>query len=109
MSEKFLHDLPFSDDGYSAVAPSNYKLAPWDGSLTLPEIYDWHLTHNPRKSLFIYENQPVGYAHLTFQEIIPASHHAASWVASAISVPLNAVPTNTPPVAIIATSGQCRL
>uniref|UniRef100_A0A0W0G571 Putative acetyl-CoA synthetase-like protein n=1 Tax=Moniliophthora roreri TaxID=221103 RepID=A0A0W0G571_MONRR len=102
--EKFLRDLPFSSSEYAASASSNFKMPPLDGSLKLPEIYDWHLENNPGQTLFMYESAPVGYTHLTYREIVPASHRAAERIASAMSINLNDISDDTPPVAVVATT-----
>ncbi|KAJ8081122.1 putative NRPS-like protein biosynthetic cluster [Marasmius tenuissimus] len=100
--EKFLKDLPSS---VSSSTTRNFKIPPLDGSLTLPEIYDWHFVHNPNKTVFVYESEPVGYTHIAYREIIPASHRAAEWIASRSSINLNGDGMDTiPPVAIIATT-----
>lgn len=106
MSDKFLLDLPVSNPTYASDSPQSFKLAPWDGSLTLPQIYDWHFVHNPRHTVFIYEAPTAGYVHLTYREVMPAAYRAAAYIANAISVDLNNVPANIAPVAIVATSGQ---
>ena len=35
-----------------ALSSKTFDIPPLDGSLTLPEIYDWHLTHTPDHPLF---------------------------------------------------------
>ncbi|KAF9254619.1 acetyl-CoA synthetase-like protein [Marasmius fiardii PR-910] len=102
--ERFLRDLPPNISDYVTSAPGNFKIPPLDGSLALPELYDWHFVNNPNKTLFIYESEPVGFTHITYREAVPASHRAAEWIASAISVDLNKPTNAVPPVAIIATT-----
>ncbi|KAL0566769.1 hypothetical protein V5O48_015232 [Marasmius crinis-equi] len=102
--KKFLRDLPLTLSSGIAPIPRKFKIPPLDGSLALPEIYDWHFAENPNKTLFMYESEPAGYTHITYREVVPASHRASQWIASAISVDLDEVTDETPPVAIIATS-----
>ncbi|KAL0565698.1 hypothetical protein V5O48_016324 [Marasmius crinis-equi] len=102
MVETFLRGLPPSLSNGIAPTSRNFKLPPLDGSLTLPEIYDWHYVKNPTKTLFVYDSEPVGYTHITYREVVPASHRAAQWIASTISVELDDITNTTPPVAVIA-------
>lgn len=43
-----------------ALTSTTFDLPPLDGSLTIPEIYDWHLTHTPDHTLFEYaDNEQI--------------------------------------------------
>lgn len=35
-----------------ALSSKTFDIPPIDGSLTIPEIYDWHLTHTPEHPIF---------------------------------------------------------
>lgn len=36
---------------------TTFKQPPLDGSLSMPEIYDWHLTRSPDHPLFVYSDE----------------------------------------------------
>ncbi|KAF8645464.1 hypothetical protein AX16_007810 [Volvariella volvacea WC 439] len=90
-----------------ALAPGEtFKVPPLDGSLTVPQIYDWHYEHNPQHTLFTYEdpNDPGKLVKHTYSEVVPAIHRAGRYVAAAAGLDINADPHTYPVVAIIALS-----
>ncbi|TFK35193.1 hypothetical protein BDQ12DRAFT_560152, partial [Crucibulum laeve] len=97
--------LPVTNQAYSGTACNNFKLPPLDGSLTLPEIYDWHYESNPRHSVFIFENHPrAGYTHLTYTEVVPAIHNAARYIGFVFELDIDNLDKTMSPVALLATS-----
>ncbi|KAH9840963.1 uncharacterized protein C8Q71DRAFT_854811 [Rhodofomes roseus] len=40
-----------------ALSSATFKPPPLDGSLTLPEIYDWHFEHTPNHRLFVFDKE----------------------------------------------------
>ncbi|KAI0073515.1 acetyl-CoA synthetase-like protein [Panus rudis PR-1116 ss-1] len=66
---------------------SKFKIPPLDGSLTLPEIYDWHLENSPDHPLFLYgedaeegSGRPLGdggeVVTLTWRDVVRGIHRA---------------------------------
>ncbi|KAF8148672.1 hypothetical protein B0H34DRAFT_736537 [Crassisporium funariophilum] len=104
MQTGFLLPLPVEHTTYARDSSRTFKLPPLDGSLTLPEIYDWHLDHNSSHTLFIFESNTVGYTHLTYADVVPAAYRAARYVGSAINVNVDNHHDVLKPVAILATS-----
>ena len=94
----FRHDLSFSGMvDYLLPPPSDtptvreadglgvYRVPPLDGSLSVPEIYDWHYRHNPDFPLFQYlENGQVP-IRITYSQAIPAIHRAGRMMKSYIN------------------------
>ncbi|TFK32050.1 hypothetical protein BDQ12DRAFT_729010 [Crucibulum laeve] len=105
MEKNFVLPLPVTNQAYSGTACNNFKLPPLDGSLTLPEIYDWHYESNPRHSVFIFENHPrAGYTHLTYTEVVPAIHNAARYIGFVFELDIDNLDKTMSPVALLATS-----
>ncbi len=84
------------------LSSETFQAPPLDGSLTLPEIYDWHAEHSPDHPLFLY-GDPEGPVHtITWVEAVRAIHRAGRIVQNAMGpVPSSAVPV----VAILANTG----
>lgn len=80
-----------------------FQAPPLDGSLTVPEIYDWHAEHSPEHPLFLY-GDPEGPVHtITWAEAVRAIHRAGRIVQNSVG-PV-ASPT-VPVVAILANTGM---
>ncbi|KAF9468263.1 acetyl-CoA synthetase-like protein [Collybia nuda] len=73
----FLLDPPTKQ----AVHHNGFKHPPMDGSLTIPELYDFHYENNPAHPVFVYKNAEGMLSHLTFSDVVPAAHTAARVVA----------------------------
>ncbi|CCM02378.1 uncharacterized protein FIBRA_04473 [Fibroporia radiculosa] len=50
ISRRPLRPLPQTE----ALCKTTFLRPPLDGSLTLPEIFDWHAAHNPKHRVFVY-------------------------------------------------------
>ncbi|GJE98661.1 acetyl-CoA synthetase-like protein [Phanerochaete sordida] len=84
-----------------------FQHPPIDGSLTVPELYDWHYEHNPTQPVFVYKDRERNeLVHLTYRDVVPAIHRAGRRVADAAGIDLGASPppTTVGPIAIVATS-----
>ncbi|KAF8965932.1 hypothetical protein BDZ97DRAFT_1917934 [Flammula alnicola] len=73
-----------------------FKSPPLDGSLTIPDIFNWHVVNRPSHPVFIYEYDE-GIANLPFSAVVPAVDRAARYVAS-----IGDGNVARPPVAILA-------
>lgn len=81
---------------------------PIDGSLTIPEMYDWHLEKNPDHPVFAFTGAS-GVQELTMSQVVPAAHRAARLVArEAADIDLTGNSRN-PLVAIISSTGVMAL
>ncbi|KIY43206.1 acetyl-CoA synthetase-like protein [Fistulina hepatica ATCC 64428] len=84
-----------------------YKAAPLDGSLSVPQIYDWHREHNTRHPVFLYhiveggigENEVLTYGHL-----VPAAYEAGRYVSRLTGVPIDPGVKSKPVIAVMAMS-----
>jgi hypothetical protein len=89
-------------------ADSSYIQPPIDGSLTIPEIYDFNYKHNRDHPVFVHPDGLGGSKAITFSEVVPAAHEAGRFIAKAAGVDLNQYPTGYPMVGILAVSGKTR-
>ncbi|KIY44831.1 acetyl-CoA synthetase-like protein [Fistulina hepatica ATCC 64428] len=90
---------------------ASFEPPPLDGSLCVPEIYDWHATHNPDYPLFVYNSnfspdslvQKGGSLTIhTYASVAAAAHKAGRYVACLTGVPLDG--DTKPIVAVLASS-----
>ncbi|EIN04342.1 acetyl-CoA synthetase-like protein [Punctularia strigosozonata HHB-11173 SS5] len=80
-----------------------YKQPPLDGSLTVPEIYDWHLQHNPDHVVFVYATEAGDRAEITFKQGVHAMHRAGRMLIDRLSNRgLEPKPQEAPVIAIFA-------
>lgn len=95
-----------------ALNSTTFTPAPLDGSLTLPEICDWHLSHSPKHPLFVYAEQFPDKTEILWDEGVKAIHRAAHVINSAVdSNGLESTSFTPPVVAMFAASGassKCR-
>lgn len=88
----------------------NFKTPPLDGSLTVPEIYDWHARQNAQYPLFVYQDRAQGtLVRLSFEQVVAAAHRAGRMVADAIGVNADDALASGGPVAILARTGAWRV
>lgn len=83
----------------------SFRRPPLDGSLTIPEIYDWHWNHNPNHPIFVYPKDQRLHR-ITFAKLVPAAHRAGRLVAETLGLSFHDDSSNFPVVAIVATSGK---
>ncbi|PBK89816.1 acetyl-CoA synthetase-like protein [Armillaria gallica] len=62
-----------------ALTSKTFIPPPLDGSLTLPEIYDWHSKHNPSHRLFVYTQQDGTPRTIYWPEAVRAVHTGAKF------------------------------
>ncbi|KAK0458897.1 uncharacterized protein EV420DRAFT_1269857 [Desarmillaria tabescens] len=60
-----------------ALSSKTFIPPPLDGSLALPEIYDWHLKHSPSHRLFVYTQQDGTPRTIYWPEAVRAVHAGA--------------------------------
>ncbi|KAF8996234.1 hypothetical protein BDQ17DRAFT_1411844 [Cyathus striatus] len=75
----FLFTTP--SDSWTKRSDKSFTLPPLDGSLTVPELYDWNYEHNPNGLVFVHSDSPSG---LKFSDVVPAIHRAGQYVSGAI-------------------------
>ena len=88
-----------------ALKSTTFKPAPLDGSLTIPELYDWHQIHTPNHPLFEYADD-FGVVHvLLWPEVVQAIHRAARRVITHLPQEVNHSTSPSHVVGIFAPSG----
>ncbi|KAF9497419.1 acetyl-CoA synthetase-like protein [Pleurotus eryngii] len=56
-----------------------FKPPPLNGSLTLPEIYDWHLDHSPNHPLFVFHSADAKLHRISWSQGVQTVHLAANF------------------------------
>lgn len=83
----------------------NWTIPPLDGSLGIPELYDFHYEHNPDHPIFVYAEPDGGLTHIPYAKFIPAAHRAGWYVTKITNFDHSADANVRPCVAILAASG----
>ena len=82
-----------------------FQCPPLDGSLSLPEIYDWHYHNTPHHPLFVFADEKANDNHIIlWPQVVRAVHEAGRIVRS--RVPRDGKQSSTPVVAIVAAVGM---
>jgi hypothetical protein len=75
-----------------------------DDSLSLPELFDWHLENSPRHPLFMFEDGPGSIRTIFWPEAVRAMHRAAYRVSSTVKDNASSR-SYMPTIAILAATG----
>lgn len=86
-----------------ALSSSTFNKPPLDGSLTIPEIYDWHYDNNPDHPLFIYSDSRGDVRTIFWPEVVLGVHRVAKIVQSRTLLAADGKPCI---VGILAASGS---
>ena len=86
-----------------ALKSNTFKCPPLDGSLTLPEIYDWHYHNTPDHPLFVFADEADENHTILWPQVVRAAHEAGRIVRS--RVPRDDKLSSAPVVAIVAAVG----
>ncbi|KAK0223926.1 acetyl-CoA synthetase-like protein [Armillaria fumosa] len=82
-----------------------WTVPPLNGSLTVPEIYDFHYDNNPNHAVFAYGNpEGNGITFVPYSKVIPAVHRAGWLIANAANFDLQQDRAARPLVAVLAAS-----
>src|ERR1700743_2036418 len=87
-----------------ALSSITFKKPVLDGSMTLPEIYDWHYINSPNHPLFVYSDDLDNVQTIVFYEAVRAIHKVARLVRS--QLPVEFRKSGRPTVAILSSSGN---
>lgn len=86
-----------------ALSSKTFHPPPLDGSLTLPQIYDWHARNTPNHRLFVFANDDRTLRNIYWPEAVNAIWTGAMLIRGHLSQKsLN----KTPIVAIVSMSGM---
>ena len=91
-----------------ALNCTTFALPPLDGTLTLPEIYDFHLQHSPNHQLFVYADRSGLNHTILWSKAVRSIHRAGHIVQSRLNDGL-VKPSCKPIVAILALSGMSHI
>lgn len=84
-----------------------YKAPPLDGSLTVPQIYDWHFRENADHAVFVFKpHDRDGLERLTYRQVVPAMHNAGRLVSRLVRQNAENLSEETGPVAIVSSAGE---
>ena len=87
-----------------ALHSTTFHPPPLDGSITVPEMYDWHLKHSPNHTLFVYSDDGGVATEMTMAEAVKGFHRAGYLIQSLIGYTRDA-PPSAPYLAILAATG----
>lgn len=85
-----------------ALASQTFRAPPIDGSLTVPELFDWHLQNTPDHPLFIYSDEHSEEHVLSWPQGVRAMHGSARIVMDRVRPRGSEIPV----VAILAAAGK---
>ncbi|TCD65683.1 putative NRPS-like protein biosynthetic cluster [Steccherinum ochraceum] len=70
-----VNDIPHTQ----ALSSTTFRIPPLDGSLTMPEIWDWHLEYSPEHPLFVYSDEDGNERIVKIREAVHGMHRAG-WI-----------------------------
>jgi hypothetical protein len=86
-----------------------FTMPPLDGSLTIPELSDWHAEHSPDHLLFVHASSPGEKIGITFKQGAEGIHRAGRLLTERLTkLGVSPLDEDGPVVALLATSGKCQ-
>ena len=85
-----------------ALNSQTFKPPPLDGSLTVPEQFDWHLANTPNHPLFVYSDDHGEEHVILWPQGVRAMHRSGRIVVDRVSPKGSEIPV----VAILASAGK---
>lgn len=82
------------------LSSKTFSVPPIDGSLTVPEMWDYNMSHSPNHPLFLFDDVDGSLKTISWSQGNRAIHTAARLVQSKLHLS-KTNPQNTPPVVII--------
>jgi hypothetical protein len=91
-----------------ALTSTTFKPPPLDGSLTIPEIYDWIFHNTPNHPAFIFADGPNSTRTILWSEAVRAIHRAGRIILSRLKSDSESpkVLSARPVIAILASAGK---
>src|SRR5882762_3186454 len=86
------------------LSSTTFTLPPLDGSLTIPEIYDFHLQHSPNHPLYVYSDDSSSECIIPFRRAVRAIHRAGGIIRTRLGTVESL--SKRPIVAILAMTGM---
>ena len=97
--------LPLSSPLNQALSSDTFKVPPLDGSLSIPEMYDWQHLHSPNHPVFVYADDAGVVTTVRMAELVRAVHRAGRLAISEYTAH-QAAPTKKPLIGVLAASGR---
>lgn len=86
-----------------------FKAPPLDGSVPLPELYDWQYRHSPDHPVFLFDDpspsKPNAIRAYSWKTVVPAIHRTGRHILSLFNLTLPLDPEHIPVVAVLAAAG----
>lgn len=108
LSKSNLPPLP-APKQHHGLNSATFKQPPIDGSLLIPEMFDWHATHSPKHPLFVYPDDDGQVKTIKWAEAARAIHRAGHWLLSLVEEAAVPPVDSRPLFAIVANSGMILL
>ena len=89
-----------------ALSSKTFRAPPLDGSLTIPELYDWHYDNSPEHPLFIYSDVEGETSTITWSTVVRAVHRVGYLVRD-LARDTGSNPDARQVFAIVATNSMC--
>lgn len=87
-----------------AHASATFSPPPLDGSMLVPDIYDWHLRNSPCHPLFVYDDEEGAENIIHWSTAVRAVHRGGRIIQTRVA--RTAIDGKTPVVAILASAGE---
>lgn len=88
-----------------ALGSTTFSPPPLDGSLTIPELTEWHYKRSANHPVFVYDDAG-SIKTLCWSDWYPAIHRAARYVRKVFDFTTPETPADRPVIAILANAGQ---
>lgn len=86
-----------------------FKPPPLDGSIPLPELYDWQYRHSPDHPVFLFDDpsssKPNDIRAYSWKTVVPVIHRTGRHILSLFNLTLPLDPENIPVIAVLAAAG----
>ena len=89
------------------ITSDTFKVPPLDGSLTIPEIFDWQAEQSPYHPVYEYAEEDGSIVSLNYIEVRRAIHRGACLVEDALSASVSPRGNKRSIVAIVSNAGRC--
>lgn len=87
------------------ISSNTFKVPPLDGSLTIPELFDWQAEHSPHYPVYEYAEDGGFIVALTFTEARQAIHRGVRLIQDVLSATASTRNKSRPIVAIVSSAG----
>ena len=109
MDPSYYRKLPIAPlPNSQALCSSTFRVPPLDGSLSLPEIFDWQYEHSPDQPVFRYTDDAGNNTIVRMAEVVRAIHRAARHIQATFATH-TPTPSKKPLIGILTAAGKMLL